>query len=299
MRQRALVLLNRSSHRADADVRARVEELLRSAPVDASIEQLSGHGLAAAASRAVAAGYTMLVAAGGDGTVSSVASVAAAHGIVFGVIPLGNMNHFARDAGIPLDLEAAVAGLACGRVVPVDVGEVNGRAFLNNSSLGLYPRLVWEREQQQRRGRRKPIALALAALRVWREYRHISVTIKGRSYRRNVRTPFVFVGNNEYAIDGGRIDARASLHDGCLQLCMAPNADRRLMARIVFAAIAGRLRTVDGFERVLASELTIAMPSRRVGVSLDGELRILESPLHYRTRPRALRVIVPAHEGAG
>lgn len=299
MRQRAVVLLNRSSHRADAGMVARVEELLRAAPVDAALEQLSGDRLAAAAKRAVEVGHTMLVAAGGDGTVSTVASVATALGVVLGVIPLGTMNHFARDAGIPLDLEAAVAGLTCGRVVTVDVGYVNGQAFLNNSSVGLYPRLLWEREQRERQGRRKWTALALSALRVWREYRRIIVTIEGSRSRWNVRTPFVFVGNNEYAIDGGRIDARSSLDDGCLQLCMAPDADRNRMTRIVLAAIAGRLGTVDGFERVLTPELTIEVPSRRVGVSIDGELRILESPLRYTIRPRVLRLVVPAREDAG
>lgn len=297
MRPRATILLNRSSHGAGETVAARIAELLRGRPLDAVIEYASGDSLAEAARTAVAAGSTMLVAAGGDGTVSTVASVAVVHGTVLGVLPLGTLNHFARDAGVPLDLDAAMAAITCGRVISIDVGDVNGHVFLNNSSIGVYPRLVWEREQQQRQGRRKWTALALAALRVWREYRRITVTIEGHGYRWNVRTPFVFVGNNEYAIDGGRIDARSSLNAGRLQLCMAPGADRGRMARIVLAAIAGRLAAVEGFEAVLATELTIAARSRRVGVSLDGELKILESPLRYAIRPRALRVMVPAQEG--
>jgi diacylglycerol kinase family enzyme len=235
----------------------------------------------------------MLVAAGGDGTVSTVASVAAAHGLVLGILPLGTMNHFARDAGIPLDLEAAVAVIRSGRAAEVDVGDVNGRLFLNNSSLGLYPRLVRERERLQEQGRRKWPAFALAVFRVWRQYRRITVTIEGRGYRLNVRTPFVFVGNNEYAVDGGRIDSRPSLTGGRLQLCIAPNAERRHMTAIVLAAIAGRLAVGESFDTVSATELTIATRSRRAGVSLDGEVAVLDTPLRYTIRPRALRVLVP------
>jgi diacylglycerol kinase family enzyme len=309
MRPRAVVLLNRGSHGAGDAVADRVAELLRGGPPDAVIESVPAADLAAAATRAAQAlrladarpgqaGHTTLVAAGGDGTVSTVASVAAAHGLVLGILPLGTMNHFARDAGIPLDLEAAAAVIRGGRVADVDVGDVNGRLFLNNSSLGLYPRLVWERERQQQQGRRKWPAFALAAFRVWRQYRRITVTIEGRGYRLNVRTPFVFVGNNEYAVDGGRIDSRASLTGGRLQLCLAPDAERRHMTAIVVAAMAGRLAAVESFDTVSATELTIATPSRRAGVSLDGEVVVLSTPLRYTIRPRALRVLVPAQEGA-
>jgi diacylglycerol kinase family enzyme len=297
MRQRAVVLLNRSSRGGDEAAVARIAELLRGGPLDGSpLEAVPGHRLAAAAAQAVASGCSLLIAAGGDGTVSTVASVAASHGVVLGVLALGTLNHFARDAGIPPDLEAAVAILTRGQVATIDVGEVNGRVFVNNSSIGVYPRLIWERQQQQQQGRPKWTAFALAGLRIWREYRRITVTIEGRGYRRNVRTPFVFVGNNEYAIEGGRIDARSSLDRGRLQLCMAPGADRGRMALIVFAAIAGRLGMVEGFESVPATELTIAASSRRMGVSLDGELMILAPPLRYRIRPRALRVMVPTTE---
>ncbi len=121
----------------------------------------------------------------------------------------------------------------------------------------------------------------------------MTVTVEGRGYRRNVRTPFVFIGNNEYTIEGGRIDARRRLDAGRLQLCMAPEADRSAMLRIVLSAIAGRLGEADGFEAVLASELTIAGRTRRLGVSLDGEVTTLDSPLRYRIRPRALKVCTP------
>ena len=298
---RALILLNRSARGVTEATFSQVCELVRGRRLDAHVEAVNGSALTAFATRAIENGCTLLIAAGGDGTVSTLAAVATAHatgqkGVALGVIPLGTLNHFARDVGIPADLDAAVCTLASGRLTNVDVGEVNGRLFLNNSSIGVYPRMLWEREQRQRHGHRKWVALFMAALNVWRHYRPITVTIEGRELRSHVRTPFVFVGNNEYAIDGGRIDVRQSLDEGRLQLCMAPGADRGRMARIVLAAIAGRLGTVDGFEATTASALTISTPVRRLGVSLDGELKTLVGPLRYRIRPRALQVIVPEQD---
>ena len=291
--RRATILLNGAARGVTDSTIRKVGELAGAHGLDAQVVPVTGASLATSARSAMESAYPLLVAAGGDGTVSTVAGVAAANDVALGVLPLGTLNHFARDAGIPSDLEEAMATLACGQCARVDVGEVNGRIFLNNSSIGIYPQMLWEREQQQRHGRSKWAALVLAALRVWREDRGITVTIEGRDYRRDLCTPFVFVGNNEYAIADGRIDTRPILDGGRLQLCLAPNADRRRMAQIVLAAVAGRLAALSGFEAVTASTLTITARARRLGVSLDGELEILESPLSYTIRPRALQVIVP------
>ena len=255
---------------------------------------VDGQHVATAAEQAVQAGSSILVAGGGDGTVRTVAAVAARTGATLGVLPLGTLNHFASDAGIPSDLEAAIGVIAHGRTIAVDVGDVNGYAFLNNSSLGLYPRMVWEREREQRQGRRKWTALAIAAVRVWRQYRRISVAVDGSGTRRIVRTPFVFIGNNEYTIDGGRIDTRARLDAGVLQLCIAPGVDRAGMLRIVAAAMTGRLADAPAFEAQTLADVTISGRSSRLGVSLDGEMITLASPLRYRILRRALRVLVPA-----
>ena len=102
--------------------------------------------------RAVKDNYQTIIAGGGDGTISSVAGVLAGTGRILGVLPLGTLNHFAKDLQIPLDIEGALNTIVASNIMQVDVGEVNGRFFLNNSSLGLYPRIVREREKQQRLG---------------------------------------------------------------------------------------------------------------------------------------------------
>jgi diacylglycerol kinase family enzyme len=252
-----------------------------------------GAAIAARAREAVARGE-QLVAAGGDGTVSTVAAVAVETGATFGVIPLGTLNHFARDAGIPADLDAAVAAIAAGHVRGLDVGEVNGRVFVNNSSLGLYPRLVWERDAEQRRGRGKGTAFGIALFRTWRRYRTVTVrmTLDGREHVR--RTPFVFIGNNAYRLEGLQMGARTTLDGGQLSLYAAPHRGKFEILALPFQALAGRLAADVRFESFLATAISIETARRRVSVALDGEVTIMRPPLHYRIRAAALRTIVPA-----
>ena len=152
--------------------------------------------MTAAARRALADGAEAVVAGGGDGTINAVASVLAGSGVAFGVLPLGTLNHFAKDLGIPLALDEAVRNVAEGKPMQVDVGQVNERIFLNNSSLGLYPDIVRDREKQQRRlGRGKWPAAAWATIAALRRYPFLSVrlTIDGAQHARS--TPFVFIGS--------------------------------------------------------------------------------------------------------
>jgi len=148
------VLLNEKAGSTDGDSRRRISEAFAKTAVEARVLALGGDRLAAAAQEA-AREHRVLVAAGGDGTVSAVAAVAADAGAVFGVIPLGTLNHFAKDAGIPLDLQAAVDAIAAGRVDPIDIAMANGRAFVNNVSAGFYARAVRERQIEQRHGHAK------------------------------------------------------------------------------------------------------------------------------------------------
>jgi diacylglycerol kinase family enzyme len=163
--------------------------------VEPPVEIVAGRDVAAAARRALQDGASVVVAGGGDGTISTVASVLAGTGTALGVLPLGTLNHFAKDLQIPLGIDAAIRTIVAGHTTDVDMAELNGRLFINNASIGLYPRMVWERDRQRRGGRRKWLALAVAAARVWRHYRRVRVVLQQDGQRRTVHTPFVFVGN--------------------------------------------------------------------------------------------------------
>ncbi len=281
--------------RDDAAVE-QIAEAFNGAAARPAIVAVSGSDVAATAGEAVRAGSTLVVAAGGDGTVSTVASVLAGTPACLGVLPLGTLNHFARDLGIPTDLPGAVRALTSGQITCIDVGEVNGHSFVNNSSVGLYPRMVWERAREQRRGRRKWHAFVVAVLRVWRRFRRVTVMVGGSDGTRIVHTPFVFVGNNEYRLEGVRMGARHRLDAGCLHVCMAPGLGRFDVVRVLLAALVGRVQALDHFESARTAEFSIAAHRRRLGVSLDGELVVMRTPLRYRVRRRALRVVVPASE---
>jgi diacylglycerol kinase family enzyme len=243
---------------------------------------------------AVAEHPRMLVAAGGDGTISTAAAALAGTDIALGVLPFGTLNHFAKDLGIPLELEASVQTIIENNVVAVDVAEVNGRVFINNSSLGLYPDIVRDRERRQSRlGRGKWRSFLWASLSVLRRFPFLIVRIEVESVKRDFITPVVFIGNNEYQMQGFDIGARESLERGVLCVYIVKKQRRAALFRLSLAALLGRLEQERDFESLTATELVIETNRKRVLVSTDGEVQPMSSPLHYRARPRDLHVIVP------
>lgn len=254
-----------------------------------------GEEIEAAARQAVAAQCTAVVGAGGDGTLNAIASHLIGTAVVFGVLPFGTLNHFAKDVGIPTDLDAALSTLMTGNTIAVDVGEVNGHLFLNNSSLGLYPNLVRDRERQQKRlGRGKWPAFAWAAVGVLHRYPFLTVYITLNGQTDCHRTPFVFIGNNEYQMEGFNIGQRATLTSGMLSMYTAQRPGRWGLLRFGLRALAGHLRQEKDFRAVLAKEIVIETHHRHVRVAMDGEVLVLNTPLKYRTIAGALRVIVPS-----
>jgi diacylglycerol kinase family enzyme len=253
-----------------------------------------GADLTALARAAVARGVRRIVAGGGDGTINAVAAALIETEAALGVLPLGTLNHFAKDLGIPLTLEEAIHTVFTGRPLAVDAAEVNGRIFLNNSSLGLYPRIVRLREAHRREGVRKWIAFARALAYVLRHPRSLYLRLKIDDQRARARqTPFVFIGNNRYAISGLSIGKRVGLTDGRIWICQAPDAGRWGLFRLTLRALAGALRDSD-LEAAEAGAVWIDIRHRAADVSTDGEVVRMTAPFHYRTRPAALRVIVPA-----
>lgn len=237
----------------------------------------------------VAAGCAV-IAAGGDGTVSSVGAVVAGTGGVMGVLPSGTLNHFARDLGLPLDLDAAAAVVARGETVRVDVGEVNGHVFLNNSSIGLYPTVVAEREALIHRGIPKRLAVVLAAFRAISRFPNLTVRVSTERGGLAARTPVVFVGNNEYHLDGAVAGTRGDLRRGTLHLCTIVQPKRLAVLRAAALALMGRMSEAPDLHSAEARRIRIETFRHHVKVALDGELVQMRSPLVYSIRPRALRV---------
>jgi diacylglycerol kinase family enzyme len=273
--------------------RERLEQLFREAGAQACVHLADGNANHVAQQLARER-PPLIVAAGGDGTVSAVASALVDTPIPLAVLPSGTLNHFARDIGVPEDPAAAVRIALGGKARAVDVGEVNGRIFINNAGIGLYPTIVRRREKQQRRlGRGKWHAMLWAMHAVLRShpFLDLTITLDGAEQRR--RTPFVFVGNNPYQMEGFMIGLRERLDTGVLSVYLSHRRGRLGLLLLAMRALFGRLLQAHDFEAASVSELRIESRHTRLLVATDGEVSAADMPLVFRIRPRALRVMTP------
>jgi len=213
---------------------------------------------------------------------------------MMGVLPMGTLNHFAKDLGLPQELDAAARAIATGRPRPIDVADVNDRVFVNNSSIGLYPHVVRHRDQaREQLGHGKWYAMFLATLAVFRRFPLVRVRLTAQGQDWVQTTPFVFVGNNQYEIESYNLGGRASLEKGDLCVYFANRTGRLGMLRLAVRALLGLLRQDRDFNALCATEVTIDTGRRKIPVAFDGEVEELTPPLTYRIRPKSLNVILP------
>jgi diacylglycerol kinase family enzyme len=295
----AVVLNASSGHGTAAKVADRLREIIAAAGREARFTLAKGGSeINAAMRRAVEDGCDTLVVGGGDGTINCGASAVVGRSIPLGVLPLGTLNHFAKDLGIPLDLDEAIKVVLDGIVCKVDVGEVNGRVFLNNSSLGVYPAIVRMRERYHTKVRGKWIAAVWAGLTVLRRNPFMAVRIVLEEKTITRRTPLVLVANNEYRMSGIHAGTRESLAGGRLALYVLNAEQRPGLLRLAWEVLLKGAERVKEVDLITVEEATIETRRRRPQVATDGEVFTLESPLSYRIRPGALRVHVPATTSA-
>ncbi len=295
--RRVTVILNtKAGAEKEGALRGRLTEIFAQHNVECEIHLIGpGDAITKIAKTAARDDSYAIVAGGGDGTVNAVASALLDSECALGVLPVGTLNHFAKDLGIPLDMEKAAEIIVTGGIRRIDVGEVNGKIFVNNSSLGLYPSMVRGRDHEQRLGRSKWMAFLWAILAVMRRYPLLGIRLTsgdGRQITR--RTPVVFIGNNQYEMKGFEIGTRLSLDQGKLAVYVAHHNGRAALIRMGIEAVLGRLHRGADFDYLSAEELQIETTRRKIQVSTDGEVLTYVPPLIYRIRPLALRVIAPA-----
>lgn len=278
----------------DGDDLAAIGDALRAAGVDSTVELVEGADLPDRVRAEVDSGAGLVVVAGGDGSVSAAASVLAGADTTLGILPMGTLNHFARDLGLPADLAEAAAVIGGGRIARVDVASVNDRTFINNSAIGLYPLMVLDRDLQRRRlGRRKGLALAVAAARTLWRFGRQRLQLTAGSGQAQLDTPLLFVGNNDYRLDLPAAGTRDSLSDGKLCVMVMRSKSRRGFLAATLRALAGRTRTDDMVRLDPIDRLRVASRRHTLAVSLDGEVVAMKPPLDYRIRASALKVIAP------
>jgi len=292
-----LVVLNSLSGKGPSrEGQSRAQEItaaFQAVDIDAQVESPEITDFSAFMKQVEMSHFDAVVAAGGDGTVGTVAGVLAGTSTPLGILPLGTLNHLAKDLKIPSDLNEAILTIAAGKTREIDVGEVNGHVFVNNSSIGLYPKAVLRRNQEIiRLGRGKWPAMLEASIRVFLRFPLVTIKLETSAGSLTRTTPFLFVGNNRYEMKLLHVGDRPSLERGELCTYLLKHSGRLALLRILLLGLLGIKREKD-FTFILSKEVEVRTRRRHITVSADGQLRTLQTPLNYRIRPKVLRVYVP------
>jgi diacylglycerol kinase family enzyme len=296
------VVLNLGSGRHDsAAVRATIEAALASSGRRFTLLEVNEPGqllhVANDAVEQARGSGGVVVAAGGDGTINTVAQATLGSGCLFGVLPLGTFNYFSRSHGIPAELSEACEILLGARAFEVQVGLVNDRVFLVNSSIGLYPELLEEREQaKQQLGRSRLVAFGAALKTLFTSHQRLRLEIDSKHGRRSIATPTLFVGNNRLQLERVGIAASKELDRHRLAAVVLRPVSVLGMLWLVLRASLGRLGDAS---EVLSFDFERIVVRRRFGrrpfkVATDGEVEWLAAPLTFSVASHALRLLRPA-----
>lgn len=250
--------------------------------------------LAGAVQSATAAGARRVLVAGGDGTIGTAAAALARSAVELAILPCGTLNHLARDLALPTDLDAAARVAAGNAVVTVDAATVNGRLFLNTSSVGAYAMFVRARERLEHRVGYHVASFVAGVRLLWRlPVFRISLEVEGVA--RQYATPLVFVGVGERELRLPTLGARVSGGRSGLHVMVVR---RRTGARAIALGLAAAARGVDAVANTPALDAFIVdrcrIEPRTHTAALDGELVTVDPPLEYRHVPGCLRVVVPS-----
>ena len=304
-----LVLINATAGSVSAkDCAGKVTAAFERHGVVPTIQLLQGADIAAAArdfakARSTSRGQaeTTLVVGGGDGSISAAAGVLAGTDLPLGILPLGTLNHFAKDLGLPLDVDQAADIIVAGRTRTIDVAEANGRVFINNSSVGLYPFMVARRNAHQRKsGMSKLLSTFPAMGETFRRATWHRLEIAAMGHHHPVRTPCIFVGNNRYEVGLATFGTRLRLDCGELDIHVIRQQNRLGILLLPFKIALGLVDRERDVQVLRSTELEIVTRRRRsLRVSLDGEVVRMTMPLCYRSRPAALRVFCGAPKPRG
>lgn len=268
-----------------------LSDAFKAAGATVGVSALDGGEVGDAITKAAKKGR--VVVAGGDGTAACAAQQLAGSDAEVGLLPLGTLNHLARDLGLPDKLEDAAKVAATGRAIPIDVAEVNGHVFVNNASIGLYPAMVREREGlQDSKGWPKWLSMIPAAYATLDRFRHHRLRVDLGDGERSIVTALLFVGNNVYSLDKGEIGQRTSLTGGKLSVYAVARRSRLALLWFAARALVGRAQRDADFVAIGECEaLTVCSTGDTIEIALDGEVQRLDSPLEFKIRPGALNVV--------
>jgi diacylglycerol kinase family enzyme len=248
----------------------------------------------------------IVVAAGGDGTINTVAQATLGSGCTFGVLPQGTFNYFSRTHGIPADTAQALQVLLAGHRQPVQVGLVGERVFLVNASLGLYPKLLEDREDWKRQfGRSRAVAFGAGLATLLRGHRSLRLRVESQGQERELRTPTLFVGNNALQLQQLGLPEADAIASGQLAAIALRPVGLLQMLGLLWRGAFGQLGDADALIHIATHQLTVrpgrrlgALGSQRIKVATDGEVTWMRLPLSFRVAPQTLDLLCPPPEVA-
>lgn len=290
------------SHRSSADTEQGIRGVLEASgrPHEVVVidepSSLESRAVELAARQAREGG--VLVAAGGDGTLNTLAQAALDHDCAFGVIALGTFNYFSRAQDLPLEPEKATELVLGTHIRPTQVGLLNGRIFLVNASLGLHPQLLQDREEfKQQYGRRRSMAV-IAGLRTILSRRielALQIELKGESH--DLRTTTLVVNNNRLQLEQLGVPEAPAVDEGRLVAVLLPPSGKVALLGLALRGAAGQLGSAKNVERIEFRRMRVKAGRgerrKRMKVAVDGEVLVLQSPLVFEIAPRALRLVAP------
>lgn len=227
-----------------------------------------------------------VAAYGGDGTISSVAAVLLNKNTIFLPLAGGTLNHFTKDLNIPQELDAALARINSLKIRKIDVASVNGKIFINNSSIGFYPATLSIRKDIEQRLQLKWTTAIIANFMAFLRYRTFTVDIDGELFK----TPFIFIGNNDYNLENDIVNNRNKINEHLLSIYAAASTSRFAMLKIFLLSLVHKSKGSPELKIWKRNEITISTRRKRVSISRDGEHDRVNSPLHYEIIPGALSI---------
>lgn len=299
-----LIVLNVGSGKHDAaEVRRELEAELSAAGRTFTVHEVSESSkLGATAKLAVEQARRsggVVVAAGGDGTINSVAQATLGSGCFFAVVPLGTFNYFSRAHGIPSDIAQACRILTTSSAFEVQVGLVNERVFLVNASVGLYPQLLEEREHAKAQlGRSRLVAMGAALRTLFTFHRRLWLDIESSAGKRSVVAQTLFVGNNRLQLERVGIDESEQVEQHKLAVVVLKPVGALAMIGLVLRAIFGRLGAAPEVSSFALEQLVLRsrFGLRRLKIATDGEVALLKTPLVFRVAAHPLLLLRPAEQ---
>jgi diacylglycerol kinase family enzyme len=292
----AHVIMNRDSGATDkAALTTEIETAFKAHGWQTDFILAGRHDLRNQTQQIVAQAPGGIVVAGGDGTINTVASMCVEAKRPLGLIPAGTFNYVSRNLGVPTEVAQAVAVITNGWVRQVDIGEINGRIFLNNAGIGLYAQMLEHREQDKRRfGRRRLVAFLSGMRSLLSSHPQYAVELVADGQIARHLTTTVFFGCNALQLADFNVTAAECLRHQKLAVLVLKLHSRWEVTVAACAALLGRLDEASTTEAFCASSIRVQTRRRILKVAIDGEIVLLRSPLDVTLHLGALQVFAPA-----